>query len=473
MSRAFRLSTTAAAAVLLAGCAALPIEADRAQLQAFSQDAIGANVARLASEDARREAAAEVERLLGAPLSADDAVRIALAYSPALQTLLAQAEAASAAATQSARLPNPVFAFERLVRSDSGATDMDIGRTLTFSLLDLLTLPARTRIAEHKQQQLRLQSAAGVLAAAGEARAAWVRAVAAQQSAAYFEQVMRAAEAGAELARRMQSVGNYSRLQRSREQAFYADAAAQYTRAQLAAAGAREALARALGLDGALAARLKLPDRLPDLPGAPRDEAELARRAFDERLDVRLARAELDFTARSLGLTRATSVIDGLHLAGVRNSETGKATQRGFEVEFPLPLFDFGDARRVEAQSIYLAQLHRTAQVAVEAQSRLRETYGAYRIAYDLARHHRDEIVPLRKRIADEMLLKYNGMLIGVFELLADAREQIGAVIRSIEAQRDFWLADAALQAALIGHPLAAPALEARAVAAGAPDKAH
>jgi outer membrane protein TolC len=59
----------------------------------------------------------------------------------------------------------------------------------------------------------------------------------------------------------------------------------------------------------------------------------------------------------------------------------------------------------------------------------------------------------LRKAISDENLLRYNGMLIGVFDLLADAREQIGAVSASIEAQRDYWLADAALQAALLGAP--------------------
>lgn len=468
MNRAPRLSAAAAAAVLLAGCATLSIEDDRARLQAFSQDALGAQVAWLATDEARRAAAAEVERLLAAPLSADDAVRIALANSPALHALLAQADADSAAATLSARLPNPVFAFERLVRSEGGATDKDIGRTLSFSLLDLLTLPARTRIAEHRREQLRLQSAGAVLAAATEARAAWVRAVAAQQSAAHFEQVMRAAEASAELARRMQAIGNFSRLQRAREQAFYADAAAQFARAQANAAAAREALVRALGLSQVQAAQLKLPQRLPDLPQAPRDEAEVARRWLDERLDVRLARAELAFTARRLGLAHATGVVDALNLNVQRNSTTGKATQRGFEIEFPLPVFDFGDARRAEAQSIYLAALHRTAQVAVDAQSRLRETYGAYRTAYDLARHWRDEIVPLRKRIADEMLLKYNGMLVGVFELLADAREQIGAVIQSIEAQRDFWLADAALQAALLGHPMAAPTIETRAPAGAA-----
>ncbi len=59
----------------------------------------------------------------------------------------------------------------------------------------------------------------------------------------------------------------------------------------------------------------------------------------------------------------------------------------------------------------------------------------------------------MKRSITDEMLLKYNGMLVGVFELLADARTQVGAVIAAIEAQRDFWLADAALSAAIAGAP--------------------
>jgi hypothetical protein len=42
--------------------------------------------------------------------------------------------------------------------------------------------------------------------------------------------------------------------------------------------------------------------------------------------------------------------------------------------------------------------------------------------------------VPLRKQIAEENLLRYNGMLIGVFELLADARAQIASVNAAIEA---------------------------------------
>ncbi len=85
----------------------------------------------------------------------------------------------------------------------------------------------------------------------------------------------------------------------------------------------------------------------------------------------------------------------------------------------------------------------------IQAHSEVREAYHAYRTAFDVARHYRDEIVPLRKQISEEVLLRYNGMLASVFELLADSREQAGAVQASIEALRDFWLAEADLQAAL------------------------
>ena len=65
-------------------------------------------------------------------------------------------------------------------------------------------------------------------------------------------------------------------------------------------------------------------------------------------------------------------------------------------------------------------------------------------------------MVPLRKTISEENLLRYNGMIIGVFELLSDSRDQVGAVIAAIGANEQFWLADAALQATLVGRPTSA-----------------
>jgi outer membrane protein TolC len=127
--------------------------------------------------------------------------------------------------------------------------------------------------------------------------------------------------------------------------------------------------------------------------------------------------------------------------------------QTGWELGFRIPLFDGGDAAQARAHALYRQTAHRAAQIAIDARSEVREAYFAQRSAWDVARHYRDEIVPTARRIADENLLRYNGMLIGVFELLADARAQIATVNASIGALRDFWLAQADLEMALIGKP--------------------
>jgi outer membrane protein TolC len=139
----------------------------------------------------------------------------------------------------------------------------------------------------------------------------------------------------------------------------------------------------------------------------------------------------------------------------VREQAPSGERGRGVEIVLALPLFDPGVARRQAAQAQLAAAEQRFAQARIDATSALRERHAAYRGAWDVAARLRDEIVPLRRTIADESLLRYNGMLIGVFELLAEARAQVGAVIDALEAERDFWLADAALRSAIAGAPAA------------------
>jgi outer membrane protein TolC len=285
-----------------------------------------------------------------------------------------------------------------------------------------------------------------------------------------MRQVKQAAEASAELARRMEQVGNFTKLQRAREQVFYADAAQNLARAEQAQRSTRERLTRLLGAWGSQT-QFTLPERLPDLPKDVMELPDIERTAMAQRLDVQGAKLAAEQTARNLGLTRTTRFINVLELGLVRNSSNEAPTQRGWEIGFELPLFDWGGARVARAEAVYMQTLHRAAETAVNARSEVREAYGAYRSAYDLARHQRDEVVPLNQRIAEENVLRYNGMLIGVFELLADARSQIASVNGSIQALRDFWIAQADLDMALIGKPslaaAAGPAMAAE--AAGAP----
>lgn len=282
-----------------------------------------------------------------------------------------------------------------------------------------------------------------------ETRRAYFGAVAARESVRYFEQVKESAEAGAELAVRMYSAGNFSALQRDREQAFYAEAVAQLARARLASVAERERLTRLMGLWGAEIS-FQLPERMPELPGSPMTLENVERSAMQTRLDVQASQSELAGLAQDLGLTKATRFINVLEL-GPKQARDKENKLDGYEIEVQIPLFDWGGARMARAESRYMQAANRLAQVAVDARSEVREAYARYHSSYALAKHYRDEIVPLRKRISEENVLRYNGMLIGVFELLADAREQVASVNASIAALRDFWLAEVGLVAARNG----------------------
>jgi outer membrane protein TolC len=392
------------------------------------------------------EAAKSVRKLLESPLTADAAVQIALLNNRGLQATYAEVGIAEADVVQAGRLRNPGFSFARLRRAD----EIEIERTFIFDLLGLITMPIRTDLEKRRFQLTQDRVAAEVLQVAADTRRGWHRAVAAQESARYAEQVKEAAEASAELARRMAAAGNFSKLDHAREQVFYAEATAQLARARQTARSDRERLAQLMGLWGDDIG-FKLPDRLPDLPKAPREIADIESLALRQRLDVQGALKEADSIASSLGLTRATGFISVLELGYERNSASGLPRQTGYEIEIRLPIFDWGGARVARAEYTYMQAVNRAADTAVRARSEVREAYSAYRTAYDLAKHYREEIVPLRKRISDENVLRYNGMLIGVFELLADARSQIASVNAYIEALRDFWVADANLELALTG----------------------
>jgi outer membrane protein TolC len=455
MTRNFRLPVAAAAVLVLAGCASVNI--DQA-IQDTNQAAPGFTSGKLelSRTDQQRQARERLaSELLAKPLSMDDAVQLALANSPSVQALIAQSWSEMASANQAGRIGNPIFTFERVRIGD----ELEIGRLLSFGLLDLLTLPQRQVIARNQVAQAKTQLSANVVEQVSQVRQAWVRAVAARQLLLYAQQVNRSAQASAELARRMQQVGNFTKLQRARQHAFYADATAQLASATHAATAAREELVRQLGLTTEQARELKLPDRLPDLPKEPKAPGDVSAAALQQRLDVQLARLQLDVAGRSQGLALLNALFDVE--AGVRrdtifdNHEGTKQTARGWELEIRLPLFDWGGAQRAQMNAQSLMAANRYDAVIRSASSQLRESYSAYRTALDLARHYRDEVVPLRTTISEENLLRYNGMLIGVFELLADHRDQVSTVMAAINAQQQFWLADAGLAATLIGKPIA------------------
>jgi outer membrane protein TolC len=431
----------------LGGCATFSNDGGLESVQTAGKErGLAQNVTWLKTDKDAETARASVKKLLAAPLTADNAVQIALLNNRGLQATYAELGIAEADVVQAGRLRNPGFSFGRLTRAD----EVEIERTFLFDVLGLITMPIRTDLEKRRFELTKGRVAMETLQVAADTRRAFFSAVAAQESVKYMEQVKQSAETSAELARRMASVGNFSRLDRAREQAFYAETTAQFARVKQQAMAERERLTRLMGLWGDDTG-FRLPERLPDLPKSPRDIADLEATALKKRLDVQGAMQEAENIASALGLTKATGFLSVLEVGYMRNSESGLPRQTGYEIELRLPIFDWGNARVARAEYTYMQAVNRAADTAVKARSEVREAYSAYRTTYDLAKHYRDEIVPLRKRISEENLLRYNGMLISVFELLADARQQVSGVNAYIEALRDYWLSETSLNLALTG----------------------
>jgi outer membrane protein TolC len=436
--------------LLLGGCAGFSPDGGMTAVQEIAGTPLNKDVAALRNGGDALAARVVIDGLLKKPLTADTAVQIALLNNRDLQAAYSALGISEAARVQASLPPNPTFSLSHV----SGSGAFEIERQIAFNILSLATLPARAQIAADRFHQAQLKAAEETLRVAAETRSAFYRAVAAHELAGYLAQSQSAAEAAVQLSKRLGESGAATKLDQARNQVFYAELAAQLGTARQRANSERERLVRAIGLWGGDLA-FKLPGALPALPKRPRVAAMVETEAVGRRVDLQRARIEVEALAKSYGLTNATRFITLLELSGMSKSvrEPGgdRANEFGGGVEFQVPLFDFGEVRVREVEAAYMQAVNRLAAKAVTVRSEAREAYQSYRAAYDVARQYRGEVLPLRKIISDESLLRYNAMQIDVFALLSEARQRIASTVAAIEAQRDFWIADANLGSAVIG----------------------
>ncbi|PKM32575.1 MAG: RND transporter, partial [Gammaproteobacteria bacterium HGW-Gammaproteobacteria-12] len=376
---------------LLAGCASFSQDGGFEPVQQASERQLDKQLLWARDEAGRGQIEARVAELLAEPLSLDAAVQLALLNNRGLQAFFDELGIGEAERVQAGRLPNPGFSYGRLEKG----SEVEYERGLHLNLARLIALPMTSRLEGRRFEQLQRQTSLAVFDLASETRKAWYQAVAA--------------------------VGNFSKLQQAEQQTFYAEAGIGLIHAEQARVRSREQLTRLLGLWGEQL-DYRLPERLPTLPKSADQLPDVERLAMSQRQDIQAVRLDAERLAQNLGLTRTTRFINVLELGVVNNRSNEEPTQRGYEISVELPLFDWSGAKVARAEAQYRQALNRAAETAINARSQVREAYHAYRNAFELARHYRTEVLPLRQRIAEENLLRYNGMFISTFDLLADAR---------------------------------------------------
>ena len=434
----------------LAGCASFSPDGGMDAVKAIAGPELDKDVVALRTPETTAAARARIERLLKSAVTADAAVQIALLNNYDLQAEYNALGISEAAMVQATLPPSPTFSLSHI----AGGGGLEIERQIIVSILALATLPARAEIAADRFRQAQLRAALETLRIAAATRRAYYRAITARALTGYLGEAQAAGETAVTLAKRLTESGAMTKLDQAREQVFYAELTAQLGIARQRAGTERERLVRAMGLAGA-DLDFRLPAALPRLPSRPQALPRVEVEALRRRVDLQIARIETEALAKSYGLTNAVRFINLLDVSGISKTAREPGSDRfhegGVGAELQVPLFDFGEARLRQAEETYMQAVNRLTAKAMNVRSEARDAYRSYRAAYDIARQYQRDVLPLRKIISDETLLRYNAMQIDVFALLVEARQRITSTIAAIEAQRNFWLASANLGAAMSG----------------------
>ncbi len=438
-------------AMLLSACQSFSTDGGMSLVADVTAREIRKDVAVLQTSEQAAAAHARVEQLLRRPLTADAAVQIALLNNRFLQAAYNELGLAEVAAVQASLPPNPTVSIMRM----SSAPEIELERRIIANILALATLPTRATIAADRFRQAQLRAIDETLRLSNETRRAFYRAVAARELVFILDQAKSAASHATELTLRLGQSGTISKLDQTREQAFATEITAQLATLRQQALSERERLVRLLGLWGTDLA-FKIPDALPALPMRPLTLPLVEADAVKKRVDLRVARIELEALSKSYGLTQATRFINMLEVAGIdkkiQERETEKTTHmRGYELEFQIPIFDFGEVRVRQAEQLYMQSVNRLMEKAVNARSEARDAYRVYRSTYDIASYYRRDVLPLRQVLYSETLTRYGEMQVDAFALLTETRQRASARMAAAEARRNFLLATVDLDAAVLG----------------------
>jgi cobalt-zinc-cadmium efflux system outer membrane protein len=387
-------------------------------------------------------------QLLQGDLTVDEAVAIAARNNPRLQVALAELGIARADLIEASTITNPVFEFELRFPGDPYRP---YELRLAQSLIELIQLPRRRAFGRAAFEAAKLEVSSEVLRFAGDVRAAYWDLVAAGQLVTLNHTAAEASRTAADIAVRQHNAQNITDLDLENEQALYEQAKLDLARSEQQYVLARELMTRALGLRETTIDWKTVP-KFPSLPERELEQRDLERLAAQQRLDLSLARSQLEMTRQRVPLSRL-EVLEETVLDVHYEREPDGARTIGPGIEFPIPIFNTGRAARTRAEAEFLRARHMLAAVTAESASQIRAARSNLAAARARVEYYRDVVVPRRERIVQLTKLEHNAMLIGVFQLLMAKQNELRARRDFIEAQRGYWTARNDLDRALQGVP--------------------
>jgi len=391
--------------------------------------------------------AQRVKDLLHNEITAGAAVQIALLNNRKLQAAYGRLGIAQADLVQAGLPPNPVLLLD--VHPGTSGPGLGVELGLVTEFISILQIPLRKRVAAAAFEEAKLEVAHAVWDLATEVKVAFYRLQGALQMLELRQKVTQATTLSAQVAGRQHEAGNNTDLELANEQALDDDARLELAESEVEVESAREELNKLLGLWGADTTWTIAP-RLPGLPEHQLPPAGLESRAMEQRLDLAVARQQMEVLSRTAELTRLYRLLPTGE-AGVsahREPEDG-FWSTGPSLALPIPIFD----QRQAVLASNLAELRqseeRYAALAVDIRADVRRAWVRMQAARRRAEYCRTVALPRRQRVVDETQKEYNAMLVGVFQLLQAKRDEVETARRYLDALTGYWVGRAELERAV------------------------
>lgn len=434
-------------ALVLGGCASTFAGPDLERVRALAR---APELPLVGNRAVDPEPSPEAVRLLGEPLDAERAVRVAVLNNRELRATLRDMGVARGRQVQAGLLPNPHL--EAAVPLEPEIA-YEVG--LEYHLTAALLAPMRARAAAAEVEAARYRGAAALVELGFAVRAAFHAAQAAEQKLAIARRTLDALAAGRDAARALYDAGNVPALTFASHEAAYERARALVAQLELDHAAARERVSRVLGVHGPQTT-WRLAGPLPPAPPSPPDTAGVESRALEASLALAETRSRLEGLARRSGVARAEGWIPdvavGVSTGEVEHDGVPRRDRHwGGGVTLAIPLFDRQQGNVHALGAEFDALLERYHGAAVDVRSAAREAVNRLVSAHARARQYETVILPAQRRATEQTVLQFNAMQLGVFQLLLARREELDVEIAFVETLREYWTARAALEALVAG----------------------
>lgn len=391
-----------------------------------------------------------VNDLLAKPLSVDRAIQVALLNNRGLLSTMESVGVAQADLVNAGLLQNPTLGGD-VVFSTRG-NGLGGGIALSQSILSAFLVPAKRKIAKAQLQMAILGVGDATLATIRDVRVAHAHAHATLAEQDLHRTLVQMAEVADELAQRQHDAGNLTVLQREQAAAALDEARLELSAHQVEVAEAREELNRLLGLWGKQITWTL--DDGAELPAEPLDLHGLEALGIEQRLDISAARFEVESVERALKLRRQgiiPQIEAGVEAGNEVGDDEGHEWVVGPSLSIELPIFNPGHADLAKIRAQLRQAQHHLQHMAIDARADIRLHREQLVNARRQVEYLRDVVVPRQERISARALEQYNGMLMGVYDLLEIQAGGIEARLELADAVRGYWVARAELERAVGG----------------------